>query len=207
MHKDSCQCAHTIALVAGLVPGGDKKAVLDAVIADLEKRGWQQTPGDVGHVYFIRALAEAERSDVLHRVYSRDGLGSYGGILKKGLTALPETWDAMNDGNQSLNHCMLGHVMEWFYEYVGGIRQQAGSVGWKKVLIAPVPGSLERAECTFDSPAGRIVSRWRVADGRFKLDAEVPQGVVARLVAPDGTFREVGTGSHTVGCAYTHPGP
>ena len=40
----------------------------------------------------VRALAEAGRSDVLHRVYSRTGVGSYGGILAKGLTTMPETW-------------------------------------------------------------------------------------------------------------------
>ena len=130
------------------------------IIADLAQRGWQQTPGDVGHVFFIRALAQAGRSDVLHRVYSREGVGSYGGILKKGLTAMPETWDAMNDGYQSLNHCMLGHLMEWYYGYVAGIRQQPGSVGWKRVLIAPEPGPLTEAAASFISPAGRIGSRW-----------------------------------------------
>ncbi len=201
-HTDSCQCAHTIALAGGLVPEEDRQAVLDAVIADLEKRGWQQTPGDVGHVFFIRALAQAGRSDVLHKVYSRDGLGSYGGILRKGMTAMPETWDAMNNGYQSLNHCMLGHVMEWFYGYVGGIRQQAGNVGWKKVLIAPEPGPLDRAECSFDSPAGRITSKWTVAGGRFRLDAEVPEGVSARLVCPGGPQKDVQAGSHVLECAY-----
>lgn len=195
-HKDSCQCAHTISLVAGLVPEADKQAVLGAVIADLEKRDWQQTPGDIGHVFFIRALAEAGRSDVLHRVYSRTGLGSYGGILAKGLTAMPETWDAMTDGVQSHNHCMLGHIMEWYYGYVGGIRQQPGTIGWKKILIAPVPGSLTRAEAIFDSPAGKIVSKWKIADGKFHLETEVPQGVTAELVAPNGERKQVQAGHH-----------
>lgn len=201
-HTDSCQCAHTISLAAGVVPKADREAVLDAVIADLEKRGWQQTPGDIGHVFFIRALAEAGRSDVLHRVYSREGLGSYGGILKKGLTAMPETWDAMNDGYQSHNHCMLGHVMEWYYGYVAGIRQQPGSVGWKRILIAPEPGPLTHAEATFNSPAGLIKSRWTVADGKFHLEAQVPVGATARLVAPDGSKTDVGPGEHVIACAY-----
>jgi hypothetical protein len=194
----SCQCANAISLVAGLVPEEDRQAVLDGIIADLQRRNWQQTPGDIGHVFFIRALAQAGRSDVLHRVYSRDGLGSYGGILKKGLTAMPETWDAMNDGYQSHNHCMLGHLMEWFYGYVAGIRQQPGSVGWKRVLIAPTPGPLSEATAAFTSPAGRISSRWSVTDGKFRLDVEIPPGVTAQLIAPDGTRKEVGAGRHTL---------
>ncbi|MBN1489253.1 MAG: family 78 glycoside hydrolase catalytic domain [Phycisphaerae bacterium] len=198
----SCQCAHTIALTAGLAPEADRQAVLDAVVADLAKRDWQQTPGDVGHVFFIRALAEGGRSDVLHRVYSREGKGSYGGILAKGLTAMPETWDAMNDGYQSHNHCMLGHVIEWFYGYVGGIRQQPGGIGWKRILIAPEPGPLAQADVTFASPAGRITSRWRVADGTFQLEVDVPEGVVAELVLPDGSRKNVGAGHHAAACPY-----
>jgi alpha-L-rhamnosidase len=193
-HRGSPQCANAMALCAEVVPPADRAALVKELLADLEQRGWQQTPGDVGHVYFIRALAEAGRSDVLHRVYSRDGLGSYGGILKKGLTALPETWDAMMDGSQSLNHCMLGHVIEWFYGYVAGIRQAPGSVGWKQVLIAPNPGPLEHAEATLATPAGRIAVGWRVQDGELRLEAEIPEGVNATAILPSGASKPLGAG-------------
>jgi hypothetical protein len=200
-NSGSCQCANAISLAAGLVPENDKKAVVEEIVADLKNRDWQQTPGDVGHVFFIRALAEAGRSDVLHRVYSRDGVGSYGGILKKGLTAMPETWDAMNDGYQSHNHCMLGHVIEWYYGYVAGIRQKPGSIGWKRIVIAPEPGSLTEASASFASPVGRITSRWTVKDGRFRLEAEIPDGATAELIGPDGTRKEVGPGKHILECS------
>jgi len=185
-HRGSPQCANAMALCAELVAPADRPPLLADLIADLAQRGWQQTPGDVGHVYFIRALARAGRSDVLHRVYSRDGTGSYGGILKKGLTSLPETWDATMDGYQSLNHCMLGHVMEWFYGYVAGIRQAPGSVGWQSILIAPNPGPLARAEATVQTPRGRVSSRWRRDGGTFRLEADVPRGVAATAILPSG---------------------
>ncbi len=195
-HLGSPQCANALALCADVVPAGDREALVQDIVADLEARGWQQTPGDVGHVYLIRALAEAGRSDVLHRVYAREGLGSYGGILKKGLTALPETWDAMMDGSQSLNHCMLGHVMEWFYGYVAGIRQSPGAVGWKQVLIAPNPGPLTEAEASLTTPAGRILSRWRITGGTFRLDVEIPAGVDATALLPSGDARSLQPGAH-----------
>lgn len=193
-HNGSPQCANAMALCAELVPAADRPLLVDDLIADLEQHGWQQTPGDVGHVYFIRALAQAGRSDVLHRVYSRDGTGSYGGILKKGLTSLPETWDAMMDGYQSLNHCMLGHVMEWFYGYVGGIRQQPGSVGWRKILIAPNPGSLANAEATVQTPQGRVVSRWRSDGKTFRLETEIPKGMQALAILPSGAQKPLPAG-------------
>jgi hypothetical protein len=193
-HTGSPQCSNALALCAGLAPAGDQSALIADIIADLEQRDWQQTPGDVGHVYLIRALAEAGRSDVLHRVYSRDGMGSYGGILRKGLTALPETWDATMDGIQSLNHCMLGHVMEWFYGYVAGIRQHPDSIGWQRVLIGPNPGTLTAAEATVQTPRGRIVSRWRKEGQKFHLETEIPPGVEAEVLLPSGARRPLTTG-------------
>jgi alpha-L-rhamnosidase len=193
-HLGSPQCANAMALGAEVVPVTDRAALIEEIVADLEARGWQQTPGDVGHVYFIRALAEAGRSDVLHRVYARDGLGSYGGILKKGLTAMPETWDAMMDGSQSLNHCMLGHVLEWFHGYVAGIRQPPGGVGWKQVLIAPNPGPLDWARGSLKTPAGTIACDWRVQDGVFHLETEIPAGITATAVLPSGRTQPMSAG-------------
>lgn len=193
-HLGSPQCANSMALCADIVPPADRAALIEEIVADLEKRDWQQTAGDIGHVYCIRALAEAGRSDVLHRVYSREGLGSYGGILKKGLTSLPETWDAMMDGKQSLNHCMLGHVMEWFYGYVAGIRQQPGTVGWKHVLIAPNPGPLTQAESRLKTPAGTILCRWKVQKGKFSLETEIPKGVTAIALLPSGHTQPLHSG-------------
>jgi alpha-L-rhamnosidase len=185
-------------LCAGVVPMADRALLVEDMIADLEKRGWQQTPGDVGHVYFIRALAEAGRSDVLHRVYSRTGLGSYGGILAKGLTSLPETWDAMMDGRQSLNHCMLGHVMEWYYGYVGGIRQATNSIGWREILIAPNPGLLTNAEVVVQTPRGRVASRWSKAGPTFHLEVEIPKGVKATAILPSGARKKLASGKTAI---------
>lgn len=185
-HLGSPQCANAMAICAEVVPEADYPVLIEDIIADLVRRGYQQTPGDVGHVYFIRALAQAGRSDVLHRVYSRTGTGSYGGILAKGLTSMPETWDAMMDGYQSLNHCMLGHVVEWFYAYVGGIRQSPGGTGWTSVVIGPNPGDLSSCDAEVRTPRGRIRSSWRMERGTMVLEVTIPRGVRAEALLPSG---------------------
>lgn len=182
----SPQTAHAMALCAGLVPEVDREAVLQALIDDLEARGWQQTAGDVGHLFLIRALAEAGRSDLLHRVYTRTGTGSYGGILAKGLTTMPETWDAITVGSNSLNHCMLGHVVEWYYGWVLGLRQVRGTAGWREVLIAPEPGGLEWCRGRTRTPRGELSAEWRAGAEAFVLEVEIPRGVDATAVIPDG---------------------
>lgn len=181
VNNGSVQTGSTIALAANLVLSADRSAVLEKVIDELKTRDFQQTPGDVGHLFFIRALAQAGRSDILERVYSRTGTGSYGGILAKGLTTLPETWDAITVGSNSLNHCMLGHAMEWLYGYALGIRQKPGSVGWQSVIIDPQVRQLASCSGHVDTPKGRIMVAWKRTSGHIKASITIPPKMSATL--------------------------
>ena len=93
---------------------------------------------------------------------------------------------------------MLGHVMEWYYGYVAGIRQQPGSFGWEKILIAPNPGPLLNAEATLQTPRGRVVCRWRKEGSSFRLEAEIPKGVQALAILPSGEKRTLRSGRQTL---------
>ncbi len=197
-NNGSCQAAHSLALMAGLVPDADRPAVLQAIVDDLESRDWQQTVGEVMQVLFLRALAEGDRNDVLHRVYSRENRGSYGFMVLQGLTTLPESWDARPGTANSMNHYMLGHLMEWQYAYVAGIRQQPGSTGWRRILIAPNPGTLESAAASFKSPAGLIAVDWRNKAGSFSMKVTIPEGVVAEAILPNGERRALPSGENVV---------
>jgi hypothetical protein len=185
-NNGSCQAAHSTALVVGLVPVEDREAVLQAIVDDVQKRGWQQTVGEVTQVFFVRALAEGGRNDVLQRVYNREDRGGYAYMVRQGFTSLPESWDARPGTPNSMNHFMLGHLMEWHYAYVAGIRQAPGSVGWRNILIAPDPGDLESASATFNSPAGRIEVKWKQKRGRFDMSVRTPAATTAEVILPDG---------------------
>lgn len=205
-NNGSCQAGTSAALCVGLIPEADRAAALDAIVADLEARGWKQTPGEVLQIFLIRALAEGGRGDVLHRIYNREDIPSYGHMVRSGLTTLPESWDARRGTGDSLNHFMLGHLMEWHFAYVAGVRQQPGSVGWKKLLISPQPpppsdkspNAIRNAAAVFDSPAGRIASSWEIdeANGEFRLTCLVPGNVEAVAILPDGS-------QHTLSAATT----
>lgn len=207
-HNGSCQAGTAAAMCAGLTPDEDRAAALDAIVADLEARGWKQTPGEVLQVFLIRALAEGGRGDVLHRIYNREDIPSYGHMVRTGLTTLPESWDARRGTGDSLNHFMLGQLVEWHFAYVAGIRQQPGSVGWTNVLIAPQPpplsdaspNAIHKAAAAFDSPRGRIESRWEIDDasGKFRLTCTIPAGVEALAALPDGTRHALATGTSTL---------
>ncbi len=196
-NNGSCQAGHSAALCVGLVPDKDRPAVLQGIITDLEKRNWQQTVGEVMQVFFVRALAENGKNDVLHRVYARKDRGGYGFMVAQGFTSLPESWDARPGTPNSMNHFMLGHLMEWHYAYVAGIRQRPGTTGWHDVLIAPSPGPMAFASATFDAPTGKFAVQWRQTDGKFEITITSPRGVKTEAVLPNGERHVVTPGRVT----------
>lgn len=56
-----------------------------------------------------------------------------------------------------------------------GVRPAAP--GYKKVRIAPVTGYLTNASGIVKTPAGNIRVSWKIEDGAFKIDYEVPQNI------------------------------
>jgi alpha-L-rhamnosidase len=195
-NNGSCQTANAMALVCGITPAADARRVTDAIVADLEKRGYQQTSGDVGFHYLVRALADNGRSDAIFKILARSDLGSYAYLVNNGWTSLPEAWDA--DHNSSMNHCMLGHIEEWFAQDLGGIKPIDGVPAFKRFRVCPVVGEgVTSAGYSFDSPYGRIVTAWRVEGDQFHLDVTVPPNTSADVWLPNTTTAEhVGSGTH-----------
>lgn len=179
----SPQCANSMALALGLVPPGREQAVLDRIIADLRERGNQQTAGDIGFVYLLETLARHGRHDVIYDMTLRTNMGSYGFIVNNGWTAMPEAWDA-NTG-VSMNHCMLGHIQQWFLGSLAGIRPEPVSPGFARFIIAPEPvGEVTWARGEYESIRGRIASSWKIADGRFRLSVTIPPNTTATVFVP-----------------------
>lgn len=56
-----------------------------------------------------------------------------------------------------------------------GVRPAAP--GYKKVRIAPVPGYLTSASGVVKTPVGKIRVSWKIENGAFKIDYEVPRDV------------------------------
>lgn len=184
MQYDSAsQTANAMALYMGLVEDKYRPAVLDALIRDIKGRNNALTAGDIGYRYVLKALEEAGRSDVIFDMNYRDDVPGYGFQLKHGATALTESWQAYE--SVSNNHFMLGHLMEWFYSGLAGIRQTKNSVAFKEVEIRPEPvGDVKNAKATFYSPYGKISSEWKKSDDKFEATISIPANSTAVVYLP-----------------------
>lgn len=177
------QCTNAIGLEMGLVETEDRAAVLESLIRDLRANGNATTAGDVGHRYVLLALAGNGHSDLIYEMINQDERPGYGYQLKQGATSLTEAWDANHKASH--NHFMLGHITEWFYEFILGIQPDPQSPGFKNIIIAPTPvGDLRWAEGSYQSLHGPIKVRWERTDGQFILNLEIPANTTATVRLP-----------------------
>jgi len=80
---------------------------------------------------------------------------------------------------------MLGHLMEWFFSGVGGIKQAPGSKSYDEIVISPqIVGDLTWAETSFRTLHGDISSSWKVENGYLTITVNIPVNCKAVVVIP-----------------------
>ncbi len=167
----------------GLADAKNKEAVLQNLIDSINHSGKALTAGDIGFHFLIQALDEGGASQLIYEMNNRSDVAGYGLQLKKGATALTESWNALEESSN--NHLMLGHIMEWFYSGLGGISQQPNSVAFKQLIIRPEPvGDITSAKAIFNTPYGQVVSDWQKKDDAFLLHLIIPVNASAGVYLP-----------------------
>lgn len=177
------QTAMSMPLAVGLVEDANKAGVLDALKTDIITNESALTAGDIGFHFLVDALTKNGSAQMVYDMNSDDKVPGYGFQLKKGATALTESWAALTE--VSNNHLMLGHLMQWFYDGVGGIKQEDTSVAYKNIIIAPEPIlGLDKGSVSFNSPYGRIYSEWDHQYSYRVFTFQIPVNTTATILLP-----------------------
>ncbi len=192
-YASGSQAANAMALFMGLTEPENITAVTNNLVKDIRSRNNALTAGDIGYRYVLRALEDAGRSDVIFDMNSRNDVPGYGYQLAHGATALTESWQAYP--SVSNNHFMLGHLMEWFYAGLCGIKQSEQGAGYNNIVIRPQPvGDITWAKASFHSAYGNIKTDWKILNGQFSLQVTIPPNTTAAIYLP-GSNNAIRTGS------------
>ena len=200
--------ANILPLWFGMVP----KELEDKVFANIidktvnEFNGHVST-GVVGIQQLMRTLTEHGRGDLALRIATNDTYPSWGYMARNGATTIWELWNgntadpAMNSGNHVM---LLGDLILWEYEYLGGIRvdfstSQLSSLT-SHLTLKPYPiEGLEYVNCTYESVSGLIESHWRREGNHFEWTFVIPANTEAEVWIPTANGYETktyGSGKH-----------
>ncbi len=182
-YSTGSQTAYAMPLFFGMVDDSVKKEVVANLVRSINENNNALTAGDIGYRYLLRVLEQEGQSQLISRMNSRSDVPGYGFQLAKGATSLTESWAGLRD--VSNNHMMLGHLMEWFYSGLGGIRQMPGSKGYEHILIAPdIPDGITWVEAVCQTIHGEIASSWNISDNNLTLKVTIPPNCTATVEIP-----------------------
>lgn len=177
------QTANAISLYFGLVDESERNAVYKNLVDGIRKGNYALTSGDIGYRYLLQVLEENGDAEIIYCMNTKYDVPGYGWQLACGATALTESWQAY--GFVSNNHCMLGHLMEWLFSGLGGIRQDKESNGYKKIIISPqMVDGVDNASTTYESPYGKITCNWKKRDNCIEIETEIPANTQADIILP-----------------------
>ena len=183
------QGGYALAIAYDLLEPEQARQAADKLVAAVVKRNGHLSTGMVTTHLLLPALTKAGRTDTAYRLLAETTFPSWGYFLKMGATSMWERWDAKTekgfhpDGMNSFNHGNLGTCTEWFYRSVLGI--DAAEPGFGKILLKPEPGgNLTWARGYYDSPHGRIGSDWKIENGQFLWNVQIPANTTATVYLP-----------------------
>ena len=97
---------------------------------------------------------------------------------------------------------MLGHIMEWFYGDLAGIRCDPDAVAFKKIIIRPTPiGDVTWAKASYESARGTISSEWKRSGGRLTMALTIPPNTTATVYVPTSESGSVTEGGKPASAA------
>lgn len=159
--------------------------------------------GVIGVQWLLTELSLRGRADVAFALASASHYPSWGYMVQNGATTIWELWNgdkadpSMNSGNHVM---LLGDLVTWMYECVGGIRSdiEPGEVAFKHLILNPsfdIP-DLSYAKVSYETPYGQVVSHWEKTLTAYSWEVTVPCNVEASIYLPDGRVEQVGSGTY-----------
>jgi alpha-L-rhamnosidase len=196
VYANNTVTANILPLWFGMVPNGLENKVLESIVdKTMNECGGHVSTGVIGIQQLMRCLTEYGRGDLAFKIASNDTYPSWGYMYRNGATTIWELWNgntadpAMNSGNHVM---LLGDLILWEYEYLGGIR--ALEPGYSKIQLKPYPiEGLDFVNCSYNSVSGRIESHWKRAGNHFEWDFTIPANTTAEVCLPTANGYEVKT--------------
>jgi alpha-L-rhamnosidase len=190
--KGDTQAGYALALVFNLVPEKLREAAVSHMVQSLEPYGGRLSTGIQTAHRFLFGLLSGGRVDEAYRLLLSREAPSWGYMVDHGATTIWERWDGYIEGRgyqdpgmDSFNHYAFGSVGEWIWRNVAGINPDEQKPGYEHFTIRPVlGGGLTWAKGEYHSIRGKIVSSWRIEDGKLELDVTVPANTTATVYVP-----------------------
>jgi alpha-L-rhamnosidase len=166
-HRTYSQQVNTLAVLAHVLPDQQARAVVETLFSD---RALEQSS-----IYF-RAYTNATLRQVGHGDRYLETLGPWREMLNDGLT----TWSEWN-GPDTRSDCHAWGASPNFEILRTLVGIESAAPAFRKVRIAPNPGSLKHVSASMPHPKGEVTVEL-TNEARFTADVTLPPGVSGEFI-------------------------
>lgn len=203
---EKSQTATLLTLRFGLCPESRRAKILKQLTDNLESRGCRLSTGFLGTPFLLSVLADSGRSDLAEKLLLQKEFPSWLYPVLQGATTIWERWDGYTKEKgilpqpmNSFNHYAYGSVASFLYGYIGGIRADESTPGFRSFVIEPIPcRTLTEALAEFHSPCGTIRTSWKKTGEKVLFVLDVPPNTTARVHLPGETEQKLGSGHYSL---------
>ncbi|MBO4869261.1 MAG: family 78 glycoside hydrolase catalytic domain [Clostridia bacterium] len=195
-HSYGYQASNGAAWLLGVVPDGDRDALVKATHDMIVEDKYVMTTGIYGNKYLIPMLFETGLGEDAMKIMFGRTFFDFKTMLDDGATSLWECLEMRSVGMKgfvaSYDHPMHSGFAYFYYAQLAGIKPV--KPGFSEFTVAPcLPGAPDKVYAELETVNGRIVSD---RDGDT-LKVRVPANTRCRIVF-GGTDMTVGSGEYTV---------
>jgi alpha-L-rhamnosidase len=186
------QTASVLALQFDMLPEGLRAQAAQRLVSNIQDYDNHLTTGFLGTPYLCHVLSRFGYDTVAYKLLLQESYPSWLYPVKMGATTIWERWDGQKPdssfqtpGMNSFNHYAYGAIGDWMYRNITGMDTYEDGAGYKKIIIRPHPGGkLVYANADLETGYGKLSSHWKMADGKFLLDVEIPANTTADIFIP-----------------------
>lgn len=201
-YSNGTATANLLPLAMEIVPDSCKKSVTDNLLHTISvKNDTHLSTGVIGIQWIMRLLSDIGQGEMAYKLAVTDTYPSWGYMVRHGATTIWELWngDTANPSMNSGNHVMLlGDLLVWCYEHLGGIRPDGKHPGFKHIVLKPDFSikALHRVEASHPSPYGIIRSSWIRNGNTIIWNIKIPDNTTAELHIPNKKIKYIGSGEY-----------
>jgi alpha-L-rhamnosidase len=186
------QTAYVLALNFDMLPDSLRSQAAARLVENIKSYETHLTTGFLGTPYLCHVLTRFGYTDIAYKLLLQDSYPSWLYPVKMGATTIWERWDGIKPDSSfqtpsmnSFNHYSYGAIGDWMYRVMTGIDTYADGVGYKHIKIMPHPGGgFTYATASLQTYYGKIVSGWKIEQGRLLVDVEIPANTSAEVFVP-----------------------
>lgn len=189
------QTGQAMAVYYDLLEPGEKKQAVDVLVDIIHREDDHLSFGYLGARVVFHVLSDFGYTDLAYKMITRDDNPSYGEIIKKGFTTMPECFSLDLWDCGSNNHHFFCDIKHWFIRQLAGINVNPLGIDPNEILIKPhFASALTEVTASYDAPNGSIEVKWKREGDIINLSVRTKGDVTYHIRVDNGyVLREAKT--------------